>query len=146
MSATGFALDPRLEADWLPVGEFPLSRLMIKRDCRLPWFILVPRRAGAVEIHRLSADDQRQLFKETMQVAEMIEATFPCDKLNIGALGNIVSQLHVHLVARRVGDFAWPGAIWGVGTAEPWQEAALEATLARVRAALPALTAPALRG
>lgn len=146
MSETGFTLDARLAADWLAVGELPLSRLMIKRDCRLPWFILVPRRAGAVEIHRLSADDQQQLLSETMQVAGMIEATFPCDKLNIGALGNIVSQLHVHLVARRVGDFAWPGAVWGVGAAEPWQEDALAATLARVRSALPALTAPLLHG
>jgi diadenosine tetraphosphate (Ap4A) HIT family hydrolase len=146
MSETGFALDPRLEADWLTVGEFPLSRLMIKRDCRLPWFILVPRRAGAVEIHRLNAEDQQQLFSETMQVAGMIEATFSCDKLNIGALGNIVSQLHMHLVARRVGDFAWPGAVWGVGAAEPWQPDALEATLARVRSALPALTAPTPHG
>ena len=146
MSETGFALDPRLAADWLAVGDLPLSRLMIKRDCRLPWFILVPRRAGAVEIHRLGAEDQQQLFAETMQVAEMIEATFPCDKLNIGALGNIVSQLHVHLVARRVGDFAWPGAVWGVGAAEPWQADALETTLARVRTAMPALTAPTLHG
>lgn len=145
MSETGFRLDPRLAADWLAVGDLPLSRLMIKCDCRLPWFILVPRRTGAVEIHRLSIDDQQQLFAETMQVAGMIEAAFPCDKLNIGALGNIVSQLHVHLVARRVGDFAWPGAVWGVGAAEPWRPDALEATLARVRAALPALTVSGLR-
>jgi diadenosine tetraphosphate (Ap4A) HIT family hydrolase len=114
---TDFALDPRLAADTDPVGELPLCRVLLMNDARFRWLILVPRRDGLSEIADLPADDRTRLVEEAVQAGEALRATGEVDKLNIGALGNIVRQLHVHVVARRVGDAAWPGPVWGSGAA-----------------------------
>ncbi|KRE95004.1 diadenosine tetraphosphate hydrolase [Frateuria sp. Soil773] len=136
MSAAGFALDPRLAADTVPVAELPLCTLRLMDDARFPWLVLVPRRAGMVEIADLAAQDQAALWQEASRAGAALRAAGPCDKLNLGALGNIVRQLHVHVVARREGDAAWPGPVWGSGRAEPYAAAARDALLARLRAAL----------
>ncbi len=115
MPETGFTLDPRLEATGLPLGDLTLSRVFLVDDARFPWLMLVPRRAGIVEILDLNDSDRQILFDEMLQVSEAVRAHFRPDKLNIGALGNIVSQLHVHVVARFASDPAWPGPIWGHG-------------------------------
>lgn len=120
MPETGFTLDPRLEATGLPLGDLTLSRVFLVDDARFPWLMLVPRRAEIVEILDLNDADRQILFDETMRVSAAVRAHFRPDKLNIGALGNIVSQLHVHVVARFASDPAWPGPIWGHGQRVPY--------------------------
>jgi len=117
MSEAGFALDPRLAADTRPVASLPLCDVLLMNDARYPWLILVPRRAGLVEITDLRDDEQAVLWQEVNRAAAALRAIAPCDKLNLGALGNIVRQLHVHVVARVEGDAAWPGPVWGNGQA-----------------------------
>jgi len=117
MSEAGFALDPRLAADTRPVASLPLCDVLLMNDARYPWLILVPRRAGLVEIADLRDDEQAMLWQEVNRAAAALRAVAPCDKLNLGALGNIVRQLHVHVVARVEGDAAWPGPVWGNGQA-----------------------------
>ncbi|GAP64967.1 HIT family hydrolase, diadenosine tetraphosphatehydrolase [Mizugakiibacter sediminis] len=135
MSGT-FALDPRLAADTVFVADLPLSRLLLMDDARFPWLILVPRRAGLVEWSDLDRDAQHALLDEAQLAAAALRAVAPCDKLNIGALGNVVRQLHVHVVARRAGDAAWPGPVWGSGAAVRYDAAARAALPARLRARL----------
>jgi diadenosine tetraphosphate (Ap4A) HIT family hydrolase len=120
MSEAGFLLDTRLAADTRHVARLPLCELRLMDDARFAWLILVPRRAGLVEISDLDEAGQAQLWREANQSAAALRAVAPCDKLNLGALGNIVRQLHVHVVARREGDAAWPGPVWGSGAAEPY--------------------------
>lgn len=113
MTTTDFALDPRLEHDSHPVAELPLCSVRLLDDLRFRWLILVPRRANVVEIADLDEDDRAQLWREVDQCAAALRSTGPCSKLNLGALGNVVPQLHVHVVARMEGDSAWPGPVWG---------------------------------
>jgi diadenosine tetraphosphate (Ap4A) HIT family hydrolase len=117
MSGSGFALDPRLAADTRPVASLALCDVRLMDDARYPWLILVPRRAGLVEIADLPDDEQAVLWQEVNRAAAALRTVAPCDKLNLGALGNIVRQLHVHVVARVEGDAAWPGPVWGHGQA-----------------------------
>jgi diadenosine tetraphosphate (Ap4A) HIT family hydrolase len=112
----GFELDPRLAADSQLLAQGPLSQLRLMQDLRFPWLLLVPRVAGASEWLGLDTARQQLLLAELDAAAKALRAWQACDKLNIGALGNIVRQLHVHLVARREGDAAWPGPVWGVGS------------------------------
>ena len=108
-----FALDPRLQQDTLHVGDFPLCRLLLMNDSSYPWFILVPRRAEVSEVFQLDEADQRSLWHETTLLAEVLKDTFKADKMNIAALGNVVSQLHMHVIVRRRSDAAWPAPVWG---------------------------------
>ena len=133
MSEAAFALDPRLQADTRPVAMLPLCELRLMDDARYPWLILVPRRAGMTEIADLTESEQAQLWREANQAAAALRAVAPCDKLNLGALGNIVRQLHLHVVARTEGDAAWPGPVWGSGAAVPYAADALAARLAALR-------------
>jgi len=133
MSEAAFALDPRLQADTRPVAMLPLCELRLMDDARYPWLILVPRRAGMTEIADLTESEQAQLWREANQAAAALRALAPCDKLNLGALGNIVRQLHLHVVARTEGDAAWPGPVWGSGAAVPYAADALAARLAALR-------------
>lgn len=134
MSAT-FALDERLRADSMPLLELPLCAVRLMNDARYAWLLLVPRRAGLVEVTDLDPAAQAMLWRECALAAAALRSVAPCDKLNLGALGNIVRQLHVHVVARRVGDAAWPGPVWGAGRAEPYAEAPLAARLEALRQA-----------
>lgn len=120
MNAIDFVLDPRLQADTKHVASLSLCEVLLMNDARFPWLILVPRRGGCSEILDLPEDMRSVLWHEINHVAAVLRDTMPCDKLNIGALGNIVRQLHVHLVARKQGDDAWPGPVWGHGRAEPY--------------------------
>jgi len=110
-----FNLDVRLAADSIFVADLPLSQLRLMNDARFPWLVLVPRLSDAVEWTDLDAAQQADLQSEINRAATLLRALGPCDKLNIGALGNIVRQLHIHVVARQVGDAAWPGPVWGSG-------------------------------
>ncbi len=126
MNSAPFVLDARLAADTRPVARLPLCDLRLMDDARYAWLVLVPRRDGLVEIADLSADEQATLWQEVNLAGRALRAVAPCDKLNLGALGNIVRQLHVHVVARCEGDPAWPGPVWGHGTAQAYTEAALD--------------------
>lgn len=112
---SGFALDQRLAADSLFLADGPLSQVRLMDDARWPWIVLVPRVAGASEWIDLEGGQQRLLLAEINQVSQLLRAEPGVDKLNLGALGNIVRQLHVHLVGRHQGDAAWPGPVWGSG-------------------------------
>jgi len=136
MSETTFALDPRLEADTQHVAALSLCDVLLMNDARYTWLILVPRLAGCTEIIDLPEAGRTQLWQEINHVAAMLRDTVPCDKLNIGALGNIVRQLHVHVVARKEGDAAWPGPVWGNGVATPYDDAELQSIVQRLRQAL----------
>jgi len=125
MSSNEFVLDARLAKDTVAVCDWPLSRVLLMNDARYPWLVLAPRRANAVEIFDLAEADQVQLWREATHAAELLKTATGCRKTNIGALGNIVSQLHVHVVARVEGDAAWPGPVWGVGAAVAYEAGAL---------------------
>jgi len=131
-----FALDARLAADTLPVGDLPLCRVLLMRDRRYAWLVLVPRRDGLVEVADLPEEDRAALWREVDTAASALRAVAPCDKVNLGALGNIVRQLHVHVVARVERDAAWPGPVWGHGVAEPYAEGEAERRVAALQAAL----------
>lgn len=120
-----FALDHRLAADTTAVISLSLCDVLLMNDARYAWLVLVPRRGGLVEITDLTAGDQTQLWDEVNRATIALRRVAPCDKLNLGALGNIVRQLHIHLVARVENDAAWPGPVWGSGKAEPYSAQAL---------------------
>ncbi|TAM61660.1 MAG: HIT domain-containing protein [Rhodanobacter sp.] len=141
MSRDAFALDPRLAADTVPVIGLPLCDVRLMNDARYAWLILVPRRAGLVEVADLPADEQMALWQEVNRAGKALRAVAPCDKLNLGALGNSVRQLHVHVVARCEGDAAWPGPVWGYGRAQPYAEAGLRARRDALCLALADITA-----
>jgi diadenosine tetraphosphate (Ap4A) HIT family hydrolase len=115
-----FPLDPRLAADTFPVGDLALCRVLLMNDSRFPWLILVPRRADLSEIFDLALPERAVLIEEAARAGEKLKALAGADKINIGALGNLVAQLHVHVVARFAGDAAWPGPVWGAGQASPY--------------------------
>ena len=131
-----FDLDARLETDSHFIADGPLSQLRLIDDTRFPWLVLVPRLSGASEWLDLDGDAQRLLLAELNLAGRMLRATGACDKINIGALGNIVRQLHVHVVARVTGDAAWPGPVWGHGQPQRHDAAALAQRLATLREAL----------
>jgi diadenosine tetraphosphate (Ap4A) HIT family hydrolase len=128
-----FELDPRLAADSHFIADGPLSQVRLMDDTRFPWLVLVPRVAEAVEWIELEGGQQRLLLAEIHQAGHLLKAEPGVQKLNIGALGNIVRQLHVHLVGRHDGDAAWPGPVWGSGQARRFAPDALEAALASWR-------------
>ena len=133
MSKAEFALDPRLQADTRHVAALRLCDVLLINDARYPWLILVPRHAGCVEILDLPEDARTTLWQEIQRVAAVLRDVAPCDKLNVGALGNIVRQLHVHIVARQEGDAAWPGPVWGHGRAEPYDDDGLQRLIPRLQ-------------
>jgi len=128
-----FALDPRLQQDTLPIGDFPLCRLLLSNDSNYPWFILVPRREAISEIFQLDDADQQQLWKETTELSQVLKDSFDADKLNVAALGNVVSQLHMHVIVRKREDAAWPAPVWGKHPAKPYDSEQVAAIRERLR-------------
>lgn len=122
-----FSLHPRLVADTVFVADWALSRVVAMNDARYPWLILIPRRDGATEIFDLSAEDRRTMIEEIARASDGLKSLTAAAKINVGALGNLVPQLHVHIVARNPGDAAWPGPVWGQGSAQPYEQGALDA-------------------
>jgi len=136
MTDATFVLDRRLAADTRLVGDFELSRVLLMDDARFPWLILVPRQAGLRELIELPRAQQHIVLDEINRSAHVLHALHRPDKLNIAALGNVVAQLHVHVVARHTADAAWPRPVWGVGEREPYAPDAGATRLAALRAAL----------
>lgn len=135
-----FTYDPRLAGDTLSVIALQLCDVRLMNDARWPWLILVPRIAGASEVHDLSASGQIMLAKETALVARALKDFTTCEKINSAAIGNIVRQLHVHVIARSESDANWPGPVWGFGAKVPYEpEAAaglIEALKTRIESAV----------
>jgi diadenosine tetraphosphate (Ap4A) HIT family hydrolase len=115
-----FDLHPQLQKDCIPLGSFPLCRLLLMNDSNYPWLILVPQRENLREIHELDESDLWLLMHESVTLARALEYTFRPDKLNIAALGNVVPQLHLHHIVRYVRDPAWPAPVWGKVPAQPY--------------------------
>jgi diadenosine tetraphosphate (Ap4A) HIT family hydrolase len=128
-----FALDARLERDTLFVGDLPLSRLLLMNDARWPWLILVPRRSGLSELTDLDAAERARLIEEAARVAAWLERYARADKINVAALGNVVRQLHLHVVARAAGDPGWPGPVWGFGAAVAYEAEAARTIVGQAR-------------
>jgi diadenosine tetraphosphate (Ap4A) HIT family hydrolase len=128
-----FELHPRLAADTVPVCELAASSLLLMNDARYPWCVVVPRVPDVRELHALPDGVRETVFAEVMRVAAGLEALTGATKMNVAALGNMVPQLHVHVIARNADDAAWPGPVWGVGQAEPYAAAALDDLLQRLR-------------
>ena len=120
MSDSDFTLDPRLAADTVEVGDLALCRVLLMDDARFPWLILVPRRPEVSEITDLSEADAAALWHEMQLATRVMQALAKPDKVNVAALGNVVAQLHVHVVGRFRSDPAWPGPVWGFETRKPY--------------------------
>ncbi|MBP2226966.1 diadenosine tetraphosphate (Ap4A) HIT family hydrolase [Azospirillum agricola] len=129
------SLHERLQADTVPVLDLALCRVLLMNNRVWPWLILVPLREGAVEMHRLAVEDRATLTEELALASRVVENLFAPDKLNVGALGNMVPQLHIHVIGRTRGDPAWPGPVWGSGHAEPYEAGEREALVGRLAAA-----------
>ena len=117
-----FTLDPRLAADSFEICTLENVQVRLMDDARYWWLVLVPEIDGAVEWHHLDETAQHYLFDMATQAASVLENLTQADKMNIAALGNMVRQLHVHVIARHEGDAAWPGPVWGVGDALAYDE------------------------
>lgn len=131
-----FELDIRLASDTIVLGDFPLSRCLLMNDAHYPWLILVPRRNNLTEVHQLSSEDQVQLLRESSWLSQALKLAFNADKMNVANLGNVVSQLHWHIVARHSTDAAWPGPIWGKNPVQHYGVQALKERLEQLRALL----------
>ncbi len=112
-----FTLHPQLEKDTIPVGELPLCRVLLMNNRHFPWLILVPKREGLRELFELSPEDYAIAMTEIRQISEKLHALYKADKMNVAALGNVVAQLHIHIIARFKTDAAWPNPVWGAAAA-----------------------------
>lgn len=136
-----FELNPAFPATSKALGDLALCHARLQLDSRYPWIVLIPRIAGAVELEDLSGADRGALMQEVVQAGAAVRAVGeamgrPIAKLNVGQLGNVTPQLHIHIVGRRADDAAWPGPVWGVGTAEPYADEMLERAITAARRAL----------
>ncbi len=132
-----FILHERLKADTLEITRLELSRVLLMNDSAFPWLILVPEREGIREIHELNEKDRVLLVEEMALASRVIRQLYMPDKINIGALGNLVPQLHVHVVGRYAADRAWPGPVWGAGPASPYADSERDSIRERFRKAFP---------
>ncbi|WP_373186557.1 HIT domain-containing protein [Halopseudomonas sp.] len=132
-----FNLHPQLANDCIDVGDFPLSKLLLMNDYQYPWCILVPRVEGITEVFQLEETDQQRLWAESALLSRLLSQEFAADKMNIAALGNVVSQLHVHHVVRYHADAAWPAPVWGRLPAKAHSAVQLRERLQRLREMLP---------
>jgi diadenosine tetraphosphate (Ap4A) HIT family hydrolase len=133
-----FAIDSAFESTSDPVGDLDLCHVRLQGDARFPWLVLIPRVPGATELEHLNLDQRVEMMDEIVRAGLAVRAIGdalgrPAPKLNVGQLGNITPQLHVHVVARRNDDAAWPGPVWGKGEAETYAGNARELAMAAAR-------------
>jgi diadenosine tetraphosphate (Ap4A) HIT family hydrolase len=133
LSHVPWSLDPQLARDTVAIGDLPLTRVLVMNDANYPWLILVPRVPGAVEIFDLDDEEQAQLMDEIALVARALKEVTACDKINVAAIGNVVAQLHIHIIARRRNDPAWPKPVWGAAPPRAYEQAALDRLIATIR-------------
>jgi diadenosine tetraphosphate (Ap4A) HIT family hydrolase len=130
-----FTCHPTLDADTTLIAESELCECRLMHNAHFPWIILVPKVLDAVELEDLSQDQQHQLLTEIHKAGAALKAIAPCDKLNIATLGNQVSQLHIHVIARTKADAAWPNPVWG-GPVKAYSESELAERLTQLRTTL----------
>ncbi|WP_428061489.1 HIT domain-containing protein [Brevundimonas sp.] len=118
----GFSVAPAFEAGSVAAADWPLCHVRLQDDARFPWLILIPRVEGAVELENLSADQRTMLMEETVRAGVLARRLGAVEKLNVGAIGNVTAQLHVHVVGRRRDDGLWPDPVWGRGPAVPYAQ------------------------
>jgi len=128
---SGTLLDPRLEKDTHLLGSLDTTQLLLMRNALFPWFVLVPE-TDEIEFYKLDPKIQVQLLDQINLLAEFIESHYPIEKMNIGLIGNMVSQLHVHLVGRNRKDICWPDVVWGVKEFKPYQPGEVEKTVEKL--------------
>lgn len=128
-----FRLHPRLAADTRSICHLALCEVRLMDDRRFPWLVLVPQQPGITEVHQLEQSDQRLLTIESSHAARVLEQCYAPDKINLGALGNLVPQLHWHVVARRTDDPCWPGPVWGCGERLPYPADELQQRIAELQ-------------
>ena len=121
-----FSLHPKLAEDTLPIVELALCDVLLMNDRRFPWCILVPRLDNLRELHEIPDPRQAALYEEISATSRALERVVGAEKINVAALGNIVAQLHIHVIARFSSDAAWPAPVWGFGSAEPYPEPGIE--------------------
>jgi diadenosine tetraphosphate (Ap4A) HIT family hydrolase len=131
-----WTLHPILAADTVPIGDLALCRVLLATDANFPWLILVPRRAGVTEMIDLSEGEQIQLTNEVAATSRALKTITECEKLNVAALGNVVAQLHVHVIGRRHSDKAWPKPVWGAVPAIAYDPKVRDGFVAALRRAL----------
>ena len=131
--AANWTLDPLLERDTSAIGDLPLCRALLINDANYPWILLVPRRREAVEIIDLEYIEQAQLMTEIGHASRTLKAMTRCDKINVAALGNVVSQLHVHVIARSRGDAAWPRPVWNAAPPKNYEPDARDKFITTLR-------------
>jgi diadenosine tetraphosphate (Ap4A) HIT family hydrolase len=129
-------LHPQLAQDTVPIGDLVLSRVLLANDANYPWLILVPREPGLVELIDLEENEQVQLLGEVAAAARALKSITECEKLNIAALGNQVPQLHVHVIARRHSDAAWPKPVWGAAPPSAYSPTVRNGLIGALRRAL----------
>jgi diadenosine tetraphosphate (Ap4A) HIT family hydrolase len=136
-----FELHPAFPPTSDALGDLALCHVRLQSDARFPWLVLIPRIAGAREFEDLAPNDRMALMEEAVLAGAAVRAVGealgrPVEKLNVGQLGNLTPQLHVHVVGRRADDAAWPGPVWGVGVAQPYGPEPLAAATAAARRTL----------
>ena len=131
-----YALHPQLAEETVPVCDLELCRVLLSRDATYPWLVLSPRREDLRDLHDLNEEDGIAALEEIRRCSRALVDLFRPDKINVAALGNQVPQLHIHIIARSTTDPAWPGPVWGKVPAAPYDDAARDALIGRLRAAL----------
>ena len=134
-NSNSFTLHQRLREDTIEIVRLELSRVLLMKDSSFPWIVLVPQRQGVQEVYELSIEDRSVLIEEIAAASEIIKQLYSPDKINIGALGNLVPQLHIHVIGRFRTDRAWPGPVWGSGPARPYAADELNAVAGRIKKA-----------
>ncbi len=128
-----YHLDTRLEKDTLPIGKLELCEIRLLNDVRWPWLVLVPMRKDITEVFDLAVVDHKTLAEETVIAAVALKTITRAEKINTAAIGNIVRQLHVHVIARNQGDANWPGPVWGFGQVEPYSKDTAKTLINKLR-------------
>ncbi|OAN46696.1 diadenosine tetraphosphate hydrolase [Paramagnetospirillum marisnigri] len=128
-----FVLHPRLEADTIAITDWPLCRVLLMKDANYPWLVLVPRRDGVNELTDLGPEHRAALMEEVTRASEGLRVHARPDRINVAALGNMVPQLHVHVIARFTTDAAWPKPVWGAAPSQPYTDEALTNRLMELR-------------
>lgn len=131
-----FILNSKLAADTFEVLSLEVSQLLLMNDARYPWLILVPQVSGMRDLHNLSTKQYQAVTQEIVQVSEVLESLAQAHKMNVGALGNMVPQLHIHIIARQTNDAAWPAPVWGVGEAQPYSQDAAKTLIQQIASKL----------
>ena len=132
----GFLLDPRLAGDTFFLGTSEGGQIRLMNDARWPWLLLIPECGGISQLHELDAEDAARVLSTSLAIARAMTRAMPDRRINVGALGNLVPQLHLHHVLRHDGDPAWPGPVWGFGDRERYADDAAETACARWQSVL----------